>query len=57
MPADLVAMVVDQAAGIPIYAVEFVRMLIGSGDLVRAGGRFKLVGSVDSLAGRYVSLR
>lgn len=50
-------MVVDQAAGIPIYAVEFVRMLIGSGDLVRAGDRFKLVGSVDSLAGPYVSLR
>lgn len=48
-PEELVAMVVDQAAGIPMYAVEFVRMLIGSGDLVRVGDRLELAGSVDSL--------
>jgi class 3 adenylate cyclase len=47
---DVAENIVGQAAGIPMYAVEFVRMLVGSGDLVRKGDRFEMTGAVDSLA-------
>ncbi len=47
---EVAAKIVAQASGIPMYAVEFVRMLVGSGDLVRKGDRFEMTGAIDSLA-------
>jgi len=42
--------VIERAAGIPLYAVEFVRMLISSGDLQRHGDAFELTGDLSGLA-------
>ncbi|MDX1689942.1 MAG: adenylate/guanylate cyclase domain-containing protein [Acidimicrobiia bacterium] len=47
---DVVALVVERAAGIPLYAVEFVRMLLTSGDVVREGDRYRMTGDADDLA-------
>jgi class 3 adenylate cyclase/tetratricopeptide (TPR) repeat protein len=47
---DVVALIVERAEGIPLYAVEFVRMLLGSGALVRINGEFEMVGTIDELA-------
>jgi len=47
---EVAAKIVGRAAGIPMYAVEFVRMLIGSGDLVRKGDQFEMTEAIDSLA-------
>jgi len=49
MPDAATKLVVNQAAGIPLYAVEYVRMLLASGQLVQEGDRFRLVESLDSL--------
>jgi class 3 adenylate cyclase/tetratricopeptide (TPR) repeat protein len=41
----------DRAEGIPLYAVETMRMLIDRGDLVAAaGGRYEMKSSADTLA-------
>ena len=40
----------DRAAGIPLYAVETVRMLLDQGRLSEAEGRFRLVSDLGSLA-------
>jgi class 3 adenylate cyclase/tetratricopeptide (TPR) repeat protein len=42
--------IVARAAGIPLYAVEFVRMMLAGGDLVRQGDTYMLAGSIDKLA-------
>src|SRR5262249_9668878 len=44
-PDDLVARIVDAAEGVPLYAVETVRMLLDRGDLTREGDR--LVAAAD----------
>jgi class 3 adenylate cyclase/tetratricopeptide (TPR) repeat protein len=40
----------DRAAGIPLYAVETVRMLIDQGRLTELGGRFRLGSDLGTLA-------
>ena len=40
----------DRAAGIPLYAVETVRMLVDQGRLSESGGRFRLVSDLGTLA-------
>ena len=50
IPEDAVLTITERAEGIPLYAVEFVRMLIANGDLVRDGDTFVLTGSVSGLA-------
>lgn len=50
IPDDTVRAITDRAGGIPLYAVEFVRMLITSGDLVRQGDTFMLTRPVSGLA-------
>jgi tetratricopeptide (TPR) repeat protein len=50
IPDEAVEAIVQRAAGIPLYAVEFVRMLVSGGDLRRDGGTFTLVGSLADLA-------
>ena len=50
IPDDAVATIVERAAGVPLYAVEFIRMLVASGDVSRDGQHFELVGSLEDLA-------
>ena len=40
----------DRAAGIPLYAVETVRMLLDQGSLTESEGRFRLAGDLGQLA-------
>jgi class 3 adenylate cyclase/tetratricopeptide (TPR) repeat protein len=49
MSGHAVKTIVERAAGIPLYAVEFVRMLLASGDVRRAGDEFVLVGDPEDL--------
>jgi len=49
LPADLSARIRERAAGIPLYAVETVRMLLDRGLLVEEGGTFRAQGSLESL--------
>jgi hypothetical protein len=50
IPDAATDLVVKQAAGIPLYAVEYVRMLLAGGQLVEDAGTFELTESLDSLA-------
>ncbi|NQV05544.1 AAA family ATPase [bacterium] len=50
IPGETVVRIVDRAAGIPLYAVEFVRMLIGTGDVVREGDDINVMGDIAALA-------
>jgi predicted ATPase/class 3 adenylate cyclase len=49
LPADLSARIRERAAGIPLYAVETVRMLLDRGLLVEQGGIYRAQGSLESL--------
>ncbi len=49
LPEDLSIRIRDRAAGIPLYAVETVRMLLDRGLVVEEGGRFRTRGSLDAL--------
>ncbi len=50
MSEEMVDQIADRTAGVPLHAVEFVRMLLNTGDLVREGDRFSFVGSSADLA-------
>ena len=50
LPSELVDHIAERTAGVPLHAVEFVRMLLNTGDLVREGDRFEFVGSTTELA-------
>ncbi len=50
IPEDAVQQIVDRAEGIPLYAIEFVRMLVDRGALRYADGRFTLDGELHELA-------
>ena len=50
IPDEAVAAIVSRAGGIPLYAVEFVRMLVASGELEDHDGGYHLVGDLDDLA-------
>ncbi|OFW71892.1 MAG: hypothetical protein A2Y55_11080 [Actinobacteria bacterium RBG_16_68_12] len=49
LPDELAAKIRDRAEGIPLYAVETVRMLLDRGALRREGPRFELAGPVGEL--------
>jgi class 3 adenylate cyclase/tetratricopeptide (TPR) repeat protein len=49
LPADLSERIRDRAAGIPLYAVETVRMLLDRGLVVEEAGKFRAKGSLDAL--------
>jgi class 3 adenylate cyclase/tetratricopeptide (TPR) repeat protein len=49
LPAELSARIRERAAGIPLYAVETVRMLLDRGLVVEEDGRFRANGSLDAL--------
>ena len=50
LPDDLRDSIRTRAEGIPLYAVETVRMLLNRGQLERSNGNYKLVGDIQSLA-------
>ena len=49
LPEDLRARILERAEGVPLYAVETVRMLLDRGLLVRANGGYRLTGPVEAL--------
>jgi class 3 adenylate cyclase/tetratricopeptide (TPR) repeat protein len=49
LPDDLSARILERAAGVPLYAVETVRMLLDRGLLVARDGTFHVDGSLDAL--------
>ena len=49
LPEDLRALILDRAAGVPLYAVETVRMLLDRGLLVEDHGVYRAQGSLDAL--------
>jgi class 3 adenylate cyclase/tetratricopeptide (TPR) repeat protein len=50
LPEQAQATIVGRADGVPLYAVETVRMLLAEGRLVAEGGEYKPVGDLASLA-------
>jgi class 3 adenylate cyclase/tetratricopeptide (TPR) repeat protein len=49
LPAELATRISDQAAGIPLYAVETVRMLLDRGLVIEEEGVYRAVGSLQEL--------
>jgi predicted ATPase len=49
LPADLRGQILARAEGIPLYAVETVRMLLDRGALVQEGAVYRPTGTVESL--------
>ncbi|HEX5450962.1 MAG TPA: adenylate/guanylate cyclase domain-containing protein, partial [Candidatus Limnocylindrales bacterium] len=50
LPAKAVASIVARADGVPLYAVETVRMLLAQGRLVLEDGAYRPVGELDDVA-------
>jgi class 3 adenylate cyclase/predicted ATPase len=50
LPDDAVRTITQRAEGVPLYAVETVRMLIDRGQLAPEGDGYALVGPIDRLA-------
>jgi class 3 adenylate cyclase/tetratricopeptide (TPR) repeat protein len=50
LPEAPMARIVARSEGIPLYAVETVRMLLAQGQLVRDGEQYRPTGSLDELA-------
>ena len=49
LPDELVAEILDRSQGIPLYAVETVRMLLDRGLLAPEGDRYSITGSIGAL--------
>ncbi len=49
LPGSLRNQILERAEGVPLYAVETVRMLLDRGLLVEDGSAYKVVGEVDTL--------
>jgi class 3 adenylate cyclase/tetratricopeptide (TPR) repeat protein len=50
LPGDLIAQILTRAEGIPLYAVETVRMLLDKGMLAEEGAVYRPTGTISSLA-------
>ncbi|MGH8874947.1 MAG: hypothetical protein ACRDVM_06810 [Acidimicrobiia bacterium] len=50
LPGRASRLILDRATGVPLYAVELVRMLLLEGDLVLEDGGFRLVGEISEKA-------
>lgn len=50
LPEELSDLIVDRAEGVPLYAVETVRMLLDHGLLAQEGARYVITGEVEELA-------
>jgi class 3 adenylate cyclase/tetratricopeptide (TPR) repeat protein len=49
LPAELRARILERAEGVPLYAVETVRMLLDRGLLAREGESYRVTGEVEAL--------
>jgi tetratricopeptide (TPR) repeat protein len=49
LPADLTGRILERAEGVPLYAVETLRMLLDRGVLAQEGSRYVLAGAVEDL--------
>ncbi len=49
LPAELTAQIVERSEGIPLYAVETIRMLQDRGALVQEGARYHVAGDIRDL--------
>ncbi len=49
LPSDLRDRILERAEGVPLYAVETVRMLLDRGLLTQEGSAYRLTGEVDAL--------
>ncbi len=49
LPSQLRKQILERAEGVPLYAVETVRMLLDRGLLVQEGSTYQLVGEVETL--------
>jgi class 3 adenylate cyclase/tetratricopeptide (TPR) repeat protein len=49
LPDELRAQILDRAEGVPLYAVETVRMLLDRGLLAREGGVYRPSGTIETL--------
>jgi class 3 adenylate cyclase/tetratricopeptide (TPR) repeat protein len=49
LPEDLQARILDRAEGVPLYAVETVRMLLDRGLLTRDGNAYRTTGAIEDL--------
>ena len=49
LPAAAVALIVERAEGVPLYAVETVRMLLQDGRIAEEGGTYRPVGDLTDL--------
>ena len=47
---DVIDQIVDRVSGFPLYAVEIVRMLTSSGELIQDEGRFEYTGAPSEMA-------
>jgi len=50
LPATAARAIMERAEGVPLYAVETVRMLVADGSLVRDGDRYTLARPLDKLS-------
>ena len=50
IPEQTAAAIVGRAEGMPLYAVEMIRMLVGDGEIDAAEGRYEFTGDVTDLA-------
>ncbi|MGI9648818.1 MAG: hypothetical protein ACR2OI_09890, partial [Acidimicrobiia bacterium] len=50
IPEDTAAAIVARAEGMPLYAVEMIRMLVGEGDIAAEDGEYQFTGEVTKLA-------
>lgn len=50
LPDDMVNHIAERTAGVPLHAVEFVRMMLNSSLLVQEGESFRLDGEVEELS-------
>jgi class 3 adenylate cyclase/predicted ATPase len=50
IPEAVVGLIVERAGGVPLFAVEYVRMMINGGDLVLEGGVYRHTGELAEVA-------
>ena len=50
LPDTMIEKIATRTAGVPLHAVEFIRMLVNSGQLVREADRFRFEGDEGALA-------
>ncbi len=50
LPDDMVERIAGRTAGVPLHAVEFIRMLINTGELIREDDRYRFEGKGGDLA-------